>query len=196
MLTPQLFVGSTKLCDEDVDLGLEFSLGIMLRQVFGRHADEVGERQVIAARIALFTVLLAIPVATTGVWIGSAKTRLAQSTETATAQGDGAPVASQSDVGYCSPELKKILRRVLMSCGPRQRQMPRAAVSRCRPRTSRRCPAPTSTRCSKPMKDRGGIVEFDKDKAELAPRGAPARRSSLRRSARRELVLRRRARVA
>ena len=30
VLTPQLFVDGTKLCDEDVDLGLEFALSIML----------------------------------------------------------------------------------------------------------------------------------------------------------------------
>jgi uncharacterized membrane protein len=34
VLTPQLFVDNTKLCDEDVDLGLEFALTIMLE----RHA--------------------------------------------------------------------------------------------------------------------------------------------------------------
>jgi len=34
VLTPQLFVDNVKLCDEDVDLGLEFALGIML----DRHA--------------------------------------------------------------------------------------------------------------------------------------------------------------
>ncbi len=34
VLTPQLFIDNTKLCDEDVDLGLEFALGIML----DRHA--------------------------------------------------------------------------------------------------------------------------------------------------------------
>ncbi|MFT3694953.1 MAG: vitamin K epoxide reductase family protein [Kofleriaceae bacterium] len=34
VLTPQLFVDNTKLCDEDVDLGLEFALSVML----DRHA--------------------------------------------------------------------------------------------------------------------------------------------------------------
>ncbi len=34
MLTPQLFVDNVKLCDEDVDLGLDLSLKIMLE----RHA--------------------------------------------------------------------------------------------------------------------------------------------------------------
>lgn len=34
ILTPQLFVGNVKLCDEDVDLGLEYTLSVMLE----RHA--------------------------------------------------------------------------------------------------------------------------------------------------------------
>src|SRR4029077_943855 len=34
VLTPQLFVDNVKLCDEDVDLGLEYALSIML----DRHA--------------------------------------------------------------------------------------------------------------------------------------------------------------
>ena len=68
----------------------------------------------IGARLAIVVVLLAIPATATAVWIKSAKTRLAESQA---APAEGTPVASQSDVGYCSPELKKILRRVLMSCG-------------------------------------------------------------------------------
>ncbi|HET9992096.1 MAG TPA: hypothetical protein VFQ65_26380, partial [Kofleriaceae bacterium] len=62
----------------------------------------------IAARIAIVAVLLAVPATVTGVWIGSAKTRLA---EAAAAPAEGTPVAAAADVGYCSPELKKILRR-------------------------------------------------------------------------------------
>lgn len=34
VLTPQLFIDKVKLCDEDVDLGLEFTLDVMLE----RHA--------------------------------------------------------------------------------------------------------------------------------------------------------------
>ena len=68
----------------------------------------------IAARIAIAAALLAVPAGLTGAWIQSADTRL---TELSKAPAELAPVASASDVGYCSPELKRILRRVLMSCG-------------------------------------------------------------------------------
>src|SRR5207245_322981 len=66
------------------------------------------------ARIAVIAVLVLIPTALTGTWVHSAHARL---DEMSAAPTDQAPVASVSDVGYCSPELKKILRRVLMSCG-------------------------------------------------------------------------------
>ena len=32
ILTPQLYVGGVRLCDEDVDLGLEFALSRMLKE--------------------------------------------------------------------------------------------------------------------------------------------------------------------
>jgi len=119
----------------------------------------------IAARIALVAVLLAIPATVTGVWIGSAKTRLA---EAASAPAEGTPVAAAADVGYCSPELKKILRRVLMSCG----LVGGGAARGCQPVQAKNVATMSGTDFNalfKPMKDRGGIVEFDKDKSELDP---------------------------
>jgi outer membrane protein OmpA-like peptidoglycan-associated protein len=118
---------------------------------------------VIAARIAIVAVLLAIPATVTGVWIGSAKTRLA---EAAAAPAEGTPVAAAADVGYCSPELKKILRRVLMSCG----LVGGGAARGCQPVQAKNVATMSGTDFNslfKPMKDRGGIVEFDKDKSEL-----------------------------
>jgi outer membrane protein OmpA-like peptidoglycan-associated protein len=120
---------------------------------------------VIGVRIAIIAVLLAIPATATGVWIHSAKTRLAESEAAPT---ELAPVASQSDVGYCSPELKKILRRVLMSCG-----LVGGNASRgCQPVQAKNVATmsgPDFNALFKPMKDRGGIVEFAKDKADLDP---------------------------
>ncbi|HEY1812173.1 MAG TPA: hypothetical protein VGG74_07430 [Kofleriaceae bacterium] len=119
----------------------------------------------IGVRIAIIAVLLAIPATATGVWIHSAKTRLAESEAAPT---ELAPVASQSDVGYCSPELKKILRRVLMSCG-----LVGGNASRgCQPVQAKNVATmsgPDFNALFKPMKDRGGIVEFAKDKADLDP---------------------------
>jgi len=120
---------------------------------------------VIGARIAIVAVLLAIPATATGLWIGSAKARLAQAQA---APAEGTPVASQSDVGYCSPELKKILRRVLMSCG----LVGGNAARGCQPVQAKNVATmsgPDFNALFKPMKDRGGIVEFVKDKSELDP---------------------------
>jgi outer membrane protein OmpA-like peptidoglycan-associated protein len=119
----------------------------------------------IAARIALVAILLAIPATVTGVWISSAKTRLA---EAAAAPAEGTPVAAAADVGYCSPELKKILRRVLLSCG----LVGGGAARGCQPVQAKNVATMSGTDFNalfKPMKDRGGIIEFDKDKSELDP---------------------------
>ncbi len=35
VLTPQLFVGDKRICDEDTDLGLEFTLTAMLKEAKG-----------------------------------------------------------------------------------------------------------------------------------------------------------------
>ena len=117
----------------------------------------------IAARIAIAAALLAVPAGLTGAWIRSADTRL---TELSKAPAELAPVASASDVGYCNPELKRILRRVLMSCG----LVGGNAARGCQPVQARSVATMSGhdfNALFKPMQDRGGIVEFDKDKSEL-----------------------------
>jgi len=114
-------------------------------------------------RVALLAILLAIPAALTGVWIRSADARL---TELSAAPSELAPVASASDVAYCNPELKRILRRVLMSCG----LVGGNAARGCQPVQAKNVATMSGhdfNALFQPMKDRGGIVEFDKDKAEL-----------------------------
>jgi outer membrane protein OmpA-like peptidoglycan-associated protein len=116
-------------------------------------------------RIGIVVVLLALPVALTGVWMKSADARLREANA---APAEGAPVAAASDVGYCSPELKKILRRVLMSCG----LVGGNAARGCQPVQAKNVATMSGTDFNalfKPMKDRGGIVQFDLDKSELDP---------------------------
>lgn len=114
-------------------------------------------------RIGLLVVLLAIPAAVTGKWISSAETRLDEMTA---APAEAPPVAAAADVGYCSPELKKILRRVLMSCG-----LVGGDVSRgCQPVQAKNVATMSGSDFNalfRPMKERGGIVQFDLDKADL-----------------------------
>ena len=116
-------------------------------------------------RIGVLVVLLAIPAVVTSKWISSAETRLA---ETQAKPAEQAAVASAADVGYCSPELKKILRRVLMSCG-----LVGADSSRgCQPVQAKNVATMSGTDFNalfRPMKDRGGIIQFELDKSDLDP---------------------------
>ena len=116
-------------------------------------------------RIGVLVLLLAIPAVVTGKWISSAETRL---DEMQAAPSKAPPTASAADVGYCSPELKKILRRVLMSCG----LVGGEAARGCQPVQAKNVATMSGTDFNalfRPMKDRGGIIQFDLDKAELDP---------------------------
>jgi len=115
------------------------------------------------ARIAVVAVALAIPATLTTIWVKSADARLS---EASAAQTDQPPVAAASDVAYCSPQLKKILRRVLMSCG----LVGGNAARGCQPVQAKNVATMSGTDFNalfKPMKDRGGIVQFDLDKSDL-----------------------------
>ena len=117
----------------------------------------------IAARVGVLVLLLLIPVTLTGVWIKGAESRLTEA-----APQELTPTASAADVGYCSPELKKILRRVLMSCG----LVGGGAARGCQPVQAKNVATMSGhdfNALFKPMKDRGGIVQFDNDKSDLDP---------------------------
>ncbi len=116
-------------------------------------------------RIGVLVVLLAIPAAMTGKWISSADTRLQEMSAT---PAEAPPVAAAADVGYCSPELKKILRRVLMSCGLVGGEASRG----CQPVQAKNVATMSGSDFNalfRPMKERGGIIQFDLDKSELDP---------------------------
>jgi outer membrane protein OmpA-like peptidoglycan-associated protein len=118
----------------------------------------------IAARIAVVAVALAVPPVATATWIHSADARLAESS--AAPAADQPAVAAASDVGYCSPQLKRILRRVLMSCG----LVGGNAARGCQPVQAKNVATmsgPDFNALFKPMKDRGGIVQFELDKSDL-----------------------------
>jgi outer membrane protein OmpA-like peptidoglycan-associated protein len=114
-------------------------------------------------RAGVLALLIAIPAVMTGKWIGSADARLAEMSEKPT---EKVATASAADVQYCSPELKKILRRVLMSCG----LVGGDAARGCQPVQAKNVATMSGDDFNalfRPMKDRGGIVQFDKDKAEM-----------------------------
>jgi len=113
-------------------------------------------------RIGVLAVLLAVPPVATSIWMSSAEARL----EEAVAPAEAPPVASAADVEYCNPELKRILRRVLMSCG----LVGGDAARGCQPVQAKNVATMSGDDFNalfRPMKDRGGIIQYDKDKAEL-----------------------------
>jgi outer membrane protein OmpA-like peptidoglycan-associated protein len=117
------------------------------------------------ARAGVLVLLLAIPAVATKMWIGSAEDRLAEMTAKPTEQ---VATASAADVEYCNPELKRILRRVLMSCG----LVGGEAARGCQPVQAKNVATMSGDDFNalfRPMKSRGGIVQFDKDKSELDP---------------------------
>jgi outer membrane protein OmpA-like peptidoglycan-associated protein len=116
-------------------------------------------------RAGVLVVLLAIPATATKIWIGSAEGRLEEMNAKPT---EKVAVASSADVEYCSPELKKILRRVLMSCG----LVGGEAARGCQPVQAKNVATMSGDDFNalfRPMKERGGIVQFDKDKSEMDP---------------------------
>ncbi len=137
---------------------------------------------------ALAAATLLIPSAMVSTWVVQAKGRLAEA-EAAPSEAPAVAVASASDVGYCTPELKKVLRRVLQSCG-----LAGATGGRgCQPADARSLMNPDGRAVDQktakkqsgkqtgtvsgddfnalfvPLADRAGILQFDKDSAELDP---------------------------
>ena len=119
-------------------------------------------RHMILGLVAFFSV--GISVAT---WTRAAAVRLAET------QGKAPEVAtaSASDMGYCTGELKVILRRVLTSCG-----LAAGPGSRgCQPLQARQVASMSGgdfNALFAPLSERAAIIEFDKDSADLDAAGA------------------------
>jgi outer membrane protein OmpA-like peptidoglycan-associated protein len=122
---------------------------------------------VIIARAGVLAATLLVPTVSVGLWIGQADARLAEATAAPPDPTEEVAVASSANEGYCSPELKRVLRRVLLSCG----LMQEAGGGRgCQPVQA----ASVATLAGDdfnalftPMKARGGIIQFDQDASEL-----------------------------
>ncbi len=113
--------------------------------------------------VALF---LAVPTVLIAAWTGSADNRLQQQSMQAKDEGGGAAVAAPANETYCTPELKKILRRVLQSCG----LLKEGGGRGCQPLEAKSVATMSGTDFNalfRPMASRGGIVQFDLDSAQL-----------------------------
>lgn len=115
--------------------------------------------------LLIAAVCLAVPTICAFAWVSSAAKRL----EAISESPDGAEeiaVASASDAAYCSPQLKKILRRVLQSCG----LLGKGGTRGCKPLDAKNVASVGGRDFNalfKPMKSRGGIVQFDSESADL-----------------------------
>lgn len=102
-------------------------------------------------------------------WVHSASARLQESVAAGHGGAEqGVAVAAPADVGYCSADLKKILRRVLQSCGLLNTTGGRG----CQPVEAQNVATVSGADFNAlftPMKDRGGIIQFDLDSASLDP---------------------------
>jgi outer membrane protein OmpA-like peptidoglycan-associated protein len=104
-----------------------------------------------------------LPAVMVFMWISDARDSLAQDLPGAAPK---VAVASAADENYCTPELKKILRRVLQSCG-----LAGSAGGRgCQPLDAKNVATMSGSDFNalfRPMAKRGGIVQFDLDSSML-----------------------------
>ena len=101
----------------------------------------------------------------TGVWTGGASSRLEQA-QAAPPKDKQVAVASAADEGYCTKDLKQILRRVLTSCGLVKKDQGRG----CQPLEAKSVAAMSGgdfNALFHPLAQRASIIMFEKDKAEL-----------------------------
>jgi outer membrane protein OmpA-like peptidoglycan-associated protein len=116
--------------------------------------------------IVLGIVLLMISPILALTWVHGAKGRLEESELAETQSPAQVAVAQEANVAYCTPELKQILRRVLASCG-----LIGASGGRgCQPLEARNVATMSGDDFNAlflPMKQRGGIVQFDLSSAAL-----------------------------
>ncbi|MCB9663352.1 MAG: hypothetical protein H6732_04510 [Alphaproteobacteria bacterium] len=119
------------------------------------------------ARAGLFLVLALLVPGVVGAWMSASASRLEEA-ETAAAATENADVAvaQAADEGYCTAQLKQVLRRVLQSCG----LLDGGGVRGCQPLEVAQIATMAGDDFNllfTPLQDRAGIVQFDLDSAEL-----------------------------
>ena len=116
--------------------------------------------------VAVAAVFFLFPVFLAAKWISDADARLVEME--AAELTDDAPsvaVADAANESYCTPELKQILRRVLTSCG-----LIGGGGRGCQPVEARNVATMDDADFNAlfvPMRQRGGIVQFERSSAEL-----------------------------
>ena len=119
----------------------------------------------IAAVAILGAVLLLLPAILVTTWTSSAEARLEEAEAAATANPQAVAVAAAANEEYCTPQLKQILRRVLQSCG-----LIEGGGRGCQPVQARSVATMDDADFNAlfvPMKERGGILQYEQASAEL-----------------------------
>lgn len=110
--------------------------------------------------------LVLLPVFMVVAWVHSAEARLEEMQRRSLESPTEVAVAAQANEGYCTPDLKKILRRVLQSCGLVQGRSGRG----CQPADAQNVATMSGDDFNAlfiPMVGRGGIVQFDQSSDQL-----------------------------
>lgn len=113
-------------------------------------------RWVLHAALALLAFLVAPSLIAW--WVMSARARVAE-LEAAPSTEPAVEVASAANEGYCSPELKRVLRRVLQSCG----LLSSGEVRGCQPLEARSVATvsgPDFNALFRPLAERAAILQF------------------------------------
>ncbi len=115
-------------------------------------------------RAAVVAVAVLVAPGMTWMWVADAEARLVESEATNT-EAEVA-IASASDEGYCSANLKKVLRRVLQSCG----LLSSGDVRGCQPLEAKNVATLQGDDFNAlflPLQERAGILQFAKEDHEL-----------------------------
>jgi outer membrane protein OmpA-like peptidoglycan-associated protein len=120
-----------------------------------------------AIHLGLAATTLFVPSVLISVWVNAAGARLVES-EAAPGTAPKVAVAASTDEGYCTADLKKILRRVLTSCGL---STDGGSGGRgCQPVEAKSVATMNGDDFNAlfmPLSQRAGIIQFDKESSEL-----------------------------
>jgi len=114
--------------------------------------------------IGFLVLFLGATAAMPYVWVKRAGGRLEAAEAAPTAPAT--PVAGAANAGYCTPELKAVLRRVLQSCG----LMQSGGARGCQPADARQVASLAGADFNAlflPMANRAGVIQFDQNDGNL-----------------------------
>ena len=115
--------------------------------------------------LATGVLFFALPTVLVTSWTRAASTRLEEAEAVAEDTPAQVAVASAANESYCTPQLKQILRRVLQSCG-----LIEGGGRGCQPVQARSIATMDDDDFNAlfvPMRERGGILQFEQGSAEL-----------------------------